>query len=280
MYLRFILLVWLISGSVFAAPNVVVSIKPIHSIVSSITQDITEPKLLLKTQESAHHFHLKPSQLSSIENADLVVAIHPNMEIGLNKALSSIPQHKKIYIVRYDEHSKHLNSSQNYHIWLDINNMQEFAKKLTDKLITIDSENKSRYLSNLNKLNKKLDTLQKNIQQKLSAYAGKPVASFSNAFEYFINSNKLKLSTTVTKFHEERLSIYKVLNAKNTIKNSKTKCLIATKEVSDKQINILSEGLNINTARIDIIGFGIKQNVDHYFELMNNIGSKVEKCLQ
>ena len=280
MYLCFILLVWLISGSVFAAPNVVVSIKPIHSIVSSITQDITEPKLLLKTQESAHHFHLKPSQLSSIENADLVVAIHPNMEIGLNKALSSIPQHKKIYIVRYDEHSKHLNSSQNYHIWLDINNMQEFAKKLTDKLITIDSENKSRYLSNLNKLNKKLDTLQKNIQQKLSAYAGKPVASFSNAFEYFINSNNLKLSTTVTKFHEERLSVYKVLNAKNIIKNSKTKCLITTTEVSNKQINILSEGLNINTARIDIIGFGIKQNVDHYFELMNNIGSKVEKCLQ
>jgi zinc transport system substrate-binding protein len=42
----------------------------------------------------------------------------------------------------------------------------------------------------------------------------------------------------------------------------------------------LTEGLNINTASIDIIGFNIRQGEHHYFELMGNIANKVDQCLQ
>lgn len=261
----------------FANPNIVVSIKPIHSIVSQLTQGITTPSLLLETQQSAHHFHLKPSQLSLIESADLIVSVHPNMEAGLNKALSNLPQYKKIYIVKHDEH---INSSQNYHVWLAINNMQEFAKKLTKKLITIDAENKPTYLLNLDKLNNKLNALQKDIQQKLSAYNGKLIASFSNVFDYFIKSNHLQKSTTITQSHGDRLSIQKILKAKKTIQAKKIKCLLSGIEIPTKRINVLTEGLDINTASIDIMGYQLDKGTTHYFDLMQNIANKVGQCLQ
>ena len=57
------------------ATNVVVSIRPIHSIVSALMEGVSEPRLLLDSNESAHTFHLKPSQLKLLSNADLLITI-------------------------------------------------------------------------------------------------------------------------------------------------------------------------------------------------------------
>ena len=84
MNLRFIIsLILLISlGSAYGqtSPVVVTSIKPIHSIVSSLMSGIAEPELLLKSNNSAHTFHLKPSQIRLISDADLVITVDENFE--------------------------------------------------------------------------------------------------------------------------------------------------------------------------------------------------------
>jgi zinc transport system substrate-binding protein len=279
----------LFSANIFAMPNIVVSIKPIHSIVSSLTQGITKPKLLLKTSQSAHHAHLKPSQLSLLNHADLVVFIHPTFEAGLKKVLANLDANKKLIIgnvehirLIHNEEHKHEQHQQatNYHLWLDINNIQVFAKKLTERLIKIDPDNQSNYIANLNKLNKSLDKLKQDINQKLSIYKPKVLASYSNTFDYFTNANQLKKSINITSYHGERLSIFKMLKAKKIMKNTQTKCLLSTIEVPKKRTNSLTEGLNINSANIDIMGFNIQQGSHHYFELMHNITNKIAQCLK
>jgi zinc transport system substrate-binding protein len=279
----------LFSTNIFAMLNIVVSIKPIHSIVSSLTQGITKPKLLLKTSQSAHHAHLKPSQLSLLNHADLVVFIHPTFEARLKKVLANLDANKKLIIgnvehirLIHDEEHKHEQHQQptNYHLWLDINNIQIFAKKMTERLIKIDPDNQSNYTANLNKLNKSLDKLKQDINQKLSIYKSKVLASYSNTFDYFTNANQLKKSINITSYHGERLSIFKMLKAKKIMKNTHTKCLLSTIEVPKKRTNSLTEGLNINSANIDIMGFNIQQGAHHYFELMHNITNKIAQCLK
>jgi len=279
----------LFSANIFAMLNIVVSIKPIHSIVSSLTQGITKPKLLLKTSQSAHHAHLKPSQLSLLNHADLVVFIHPTFESGLKKVLANLDANKKLIIgnvehirLIHDKEHKHEQHQQatNYHLWLDINNIRIFAKKLTERLIKIDSDNQLNYTANLNKFNKSLDKLKQDINQKLSIYKPKVLASYSNTFDYFTNTNQLKKSINITSYHGERLSIFKMLEAKKIMKNTQTKCLLSTIEVPKKRTNSLTEGLNINSANIDIMGFNIQQGSHHYFELMHNITNKIIQCLK
>ncbi|MBW5290636.1 MAG: Zinc ABC transporter, periplasmic-binding protein ZnuA [Candidatus Ruthia sp. Asou_11_S2] len=298
----------LLSANIFAAPNIVVSIKPIHSIVSSLTQGITEPKLLLKTNQSAHHTHLKPSQLSLLSHADLAIFIHPTFEGGLKKVLANLDANKKLIIgnvknihlihneehekgEKHEEHEEHNKEHDehehdehqekvNYHLWLDVNNMQIFAKTLIKTLIKIDPDNQSNYTTNLDKLNKNLDKLKQDINQKLSVYKPKVLSSYSNTFDYFTNANQLKKSINITSYHDERLSIFKMLEAKKIMKNTQTKCLLTTIEVSKKRINSLTEGLNINSASIDIIGFNIQQGSSHYFKLMHNITNKIVQCLR
>ncbi|MDC9714673.1 MAG: zinc ABC transporter substrate-binding protein [Gammaproteobacteria bacterium] len=298
----------LFSTNAFAAPNIVVSIKPIHSIVSSLTQGITEPKLLLKTNQSPEHAYLKPSQLSLLSHADLAVFIHPIFESGLKKVMGNLNANKKfiignmenIYLIYNEEHEAHDEHEEhdaheghneheehdehqevvNYHLWLDVNNMQIFAKKLTGKLIEIDPDNQINYTMNLNRLNKELDKLKQDVNQGLSAYKSKVLASYSNTFDYFTSANQLKKSANITSYHGERLSIFKMLKAKKIMKNTQTKCLLATTEVPKKRTNSLIEGLNIHSENIDIIGFNIAQGAGHYFELMHKIANKVAQCLK
>ncbi|BBB24127.1 zinc transport system substrate-binding protein [Isorropodon fossajaponicum endosymbiont JTNG4] len=289
----------LLSANIFAAPNIVVSIKPIHSIVSSLTQGITEPKLLLKTNQSAHHTHLKPSQLSLLSHADLAIFIHPTFEGRLKKVLANLDANKKLIIgivknihlihneehekgEKHEEHKEHNEHQEkvNYHLWLDVNNMQIFAKTLIERLIKIDPDNQSNYTTNLEKLNRNLDKLKQDINQKLSVYKPKVLSSYSNTFDYFTNANQLKKSINITSYHDERLSIFKILEAKKIMKNTQTKCLLTTIEVPKKRINSLTEGLNINSASIDIIGFNIQQGSGHYFKLMHNITNKIVQCLR
>lgn len=292
MIFRLILIFLLLGSNAFATPNIVVSIKPIHSIVSALTHGVTEPKLLLDTGQSAHHTHLKPSQLSLLNQADLVIFIHPTFEGGFDKVFSSLKHNKKliigntkgIHLIRPEEDhedEKHgEDEGTNYHLWLDIANMQIFAKTLSSKLSQIDSNNQSIYANNLNQLIKKLDKLKQTIQQQLSKYQQKPIAGYSNAFVYFMHANQLTQSTTVNNQHGENLSIYKILAAKQTIKDTQTTCLIATPEIQQKRINTLKEGLSIKSATIDIIGLDLSPGSSLYFELMQNISNNINQCLK
>ena len=94
--MRFRLLISLILIFVFksshaeSTPQVVASIKPIHSIVAFLMEDIASPELLLQSNNSAHTFHLKPSQIRMIETADLVISIGDEFEIGLRLSLIHI----------------------------------------------------------------------------------------------------------------------------------------------------------------------------------------------
>jgi zinc transport system substrate-binding protein len=57
-------------------------------------------------------------------------------------------------------------------------------------------------------------------------------------------------------------------------------CLLSTTDVPPKRINTLTEGLDINTVRINILGSEFKTGADQYFKLMNNMTIKVSQCLQ
>lgn len=271
MLFRFVFLSFLLASSVFAGPNIVVSIKPIHSLVSALTQGVTTPKLLLKTNQSPHYMHLLPSQLSILSEADLIVVIHPQFESGFKKILAHIHPSKK-FIINSDSISRHS--------WLEVERMQIFAKKLTQKLIEIDKINTDIYQKNLNQLSQKLKQLKQNISQQFSGYKTQSIALYSNALKYFIESNNLQTPIVINKYHSDRLSIYKIRVAKQAMQKNQTKCLLSTPITPNKRIQILTEGLNVNVAMIDVMGTRIPENAQHYFKTMTDISHQIAQCLK
>ncbi|RUA04168.1 MAG: ABC transporter substrate-binding protein [Gammaproteobacteria bacterium] len=279
----------LFSSPIFAAPNVVVSIKPIHSIVSNITQGVTTPKLLIKDSQSPHYFHLKPSQISLVNQADLLISVHPSIEEGIAKILNNIDIQRKLYVVEksfqqrnseHQEHEEHQHGAKDYHIWLNIDAMQKFSIKLTNKLIAIDADNRLTYQSNLSVFNKKLDTLKKHIKKQLLPYRKTPMVTYSNAFWYFIQANQLNALARVVEDHELKPSVKNILNARKTIRSTSAQCLISTIEITPKRVRNIIENLDIKHRSVDIIGFKQTQGVLQYPALMQNIADAFEKCLK
>ena len=73
-----------------AAPDVVVSVKPIHSLVAAIMRGVGEPQLIVDGAASPHTYNLRPSNARKLEKADVVFWVGPGLEAFLEKPLEAL----------------------------------------------------------------------------------------------------------------------------------------------------------------------------------------------
>lgn len=73
-----------------AAPDVVVSIKPVHSLVAAIMRGVGEPQLIVEGAASPHTYNLRPSNARKLEKADVVFWVGPGLEAFLEKPLEAL----------------------------------------------------------------------------------------------------------------------------------------------------------------------------------------------
>ena len=282
-----------------STPNVVVSIKPIHSIVNTLMEGVSRPQLLLESSDSAHTFHLKPSQLNLLSNADLVITIGDGFETGLKKTLGNIKDGSHLIVSEIDglhlyhfrntdtnemnndekdEHADH--DEHDLHLWLDVVNMHKTAQYISEQLIKIDPNNSNTYEANLIKIQSKLNKLQSELQQQLAPFRSENFAIFADTLQYFEKNFHFKKPVIVTPYHGARLSIHRTLEARKKMKDLKIKCLLYGPENTSKKVNVLSEGLPIKALRIDILGAKLKAGSDQYFNLMKGLSSQLVECLE
>ena len=307
-YRLFLCLTFLLSLNNVGAqsiPNVVVSIKPIHSIVSALMEGASRPQLLLESSDSAHTFHLKPSQLSLLSNADLVITIGDSFETGLKKTLGNIKDSSRVIVSEIndlnlydfrnvdideinedekDEHTDHeeyeKHTGLDLHLWLDIVNMQKTAQYISEKLIIIDPNNSNVYEANLIKIHSRLNKLKLELQQQLAPVRSEKFAIFSDTLQYFEKSFEFQKPVIITPYHGARLSIHRTLEARKKMKDLKIKCLLYGPENTSKKVNVLLEGLPIKALRIDILGAKLNAGSDQYFNLMKGLSSQLVECLE
>ena len=278
-----------------STPNIVVSIKPIHSITSALMEGVSRPKLLLESNDSAHTFHLKPSQLNLLSNADLVITIGDSFETGLKKTLGNIKHGSRVIVseindirlydfrnldineMNKDEHTDH--DEHDLHLWLDIDNMIKTAQYISEKLIEIDPENINTYKTNLNKNHSRLNKLKSELKQQLTPFRSERFAIFSDTLQYFEKSFQLQKPVIVTPYHGARLSIHRTLEARNKMKDLKIKCLLYGPENTSKKVDVLTEDLPIKAVSIDILGAKLNAGSDQYFNLMKGLSSQLLECL-
>ena len=279
-----------------STPNVVVSIKPIHSIVTALMEGVSRPQLLLESSDSAHTFHLKPSQLNLLSNADLVITIGDGFETGLKKTLRNIKVGSHIIVSEInglhlfyfrnpdtnemDKNEEHEHADNDLHLWLDIDNMQKTAQYINEQLIKIDPNNSDTYETNLVKIHSRLNKLKSELQQQLAPFRSERYAIFSDTLQYFEKSFHFQKPVIITPYHGARLSIHRTLEARNKMKDLKIKCLLYGPENTSKKVNVLSEGLPIKALRIDILGAKLNAGSDQYFNLMKGLSNQLVECLE
>jgi zinc transport system substrate-binding protein len=72
------------------APNVVATVKPLHSLVAGVMEGVGTPELLIEGAASPHGFSLRPSDAGKLESADLVFWIGEDLETFLDGPLDTL----------------------------------------------------------------------------------------------------------------------------------------------------------------------------------------------
>ena len=85
-----------LSVPALAAPRVVASIKPLHSLVSGVMKGVGEPYLLIKGAASPHTFSLKPSDARELERARVIFWVGESLAPSLERPLEVLPKRAEV----------------------------------------------------------------------------------------------------------------------------------------------------------------------------------------
>ncbi|PUB77908.1 MAG: zinc ABC transporter substrate-binding protein, partial [gamma proteobacterium symbiont of Ctena orbiculata] len=201
-----------LAGNAHGALNVVVSLKPVHSLLASLMLDVAEPRLLLDDSQSPHGMSLKPSQIRMLNEADLIVWIGASLEPALSHLLQrqsfeapilSLLETPDLHLLpirnrrewRSHGHSHDHNDSHpdqavisamlDNHIWLSPENAAAMVRHLTQKLIELDNAHSAAYRKNSRELLNRLNTFDNVIRTRLKPVANTPYIVFHDAYQYF-----------------------------------------------------------------------------------------------
>lgn len=79
-------------SSSWAVPNVLVSIKPIHSLVAGVMEGVGQPDLLVTDNStSPHNYTLRPSDALKMERAEIIFWVGESYEGFLRSRLGALP---------------------------------------------------------------------------------------------------------------------------------------------------------------------------------------------
>ncbi len=72
------------------SPQVAVDISPVHSLVAQVMEGIGTPDLIIQPGASPHHYNLRPSEATALQNADLVVWMGEDLAPWLADAVATL----------------------------------------------------------------------------------------------------------------------------------------------------------------------------------------------
>jgi len=289
--------------------KVVVSIKPFHSLVSTVMQGVSEPALLLNGNNSPHTYSLRPSAAVKLQNADLVFWGGENLEGFLAKPIHSLAAGARVVsfedtpglILRpfrsvkewqeLDPESKndqdHVNKRKinrlpgnDPHIWLDPLNAQKITQYLIQILSKFDPENSQTYHSNGKKTILRLSDLNIQLETKMSSVSSKPYIVFHDAYQYFEKRYQLNPIASVTVNSGTSTSVGRLIDIRKKIKIKKVLCIFTEPQFSPKFVQTVISGTAVKKGILDPIGTRISPGPEMYFTLLNNISHSISTCFK
>ncbi|MBK5944046.1 zinc ABC transporter substrate-binding protein ZnuA [Halorhodospira halophila] len=290
----------LASGSAAAAPQVVVSIKPLHSLVAGVTEGVSEPELLLSAGDSPHTYAMRPSEARAVRNADLIVHISPHMEAFLERALDARGDPESVLVAAdidgirllggrdgeaWDKHGHgHDHGAEeahrtDYHIWLDPQNAQQITAAVAERLAELDPEHADTYRDNAEAQKQRLSALEAELSERLEPVRGRPYVVFHDAYQYFERRFGLQAVGAVTIHPEQPPGARHLNELRAQIRELDAVCVFSEPQFQPAIVRSLVRGLDARAGELDPLGAGLEPGPEAYFQLLEQLAEGFLDCL-
>jgi zinc transport system substrate-binding protein len=95
------------------APNVAVDIAPVHSLVARVMDGVGTPDLIIQSGASPHEYSLRPSEASSLQNADIVFWIGEDLTPWLEETIETLAPDAAVTALLESDGTKELEFREN-----------------------------------------------------------------------------------------------------------------------------------------------------------------------
>jgi zinc transport system substrate-binding protein len=284
------------SGSLAAAPKVVASVAPVHSLAAAVMGDLGEPVQIVRGYGSPHAYQMRPSDAANLHDADLVLWIGPSLETFLQRPLSARSDHTHVVTLSEipglallanrqggvhsdDSHGHDETGSYDPHIWLSPFNAKLMAAAITAQLSTLDPNNAETYQRNLTSLRDNIDAMAERISTRLAPVASIPFVVFHDAFQYFEESFGLNAVGSVTVSPDHMPSARRIRALREEIEQSGARCVFREPQFESALVQVLLEDSDAQAGVLDPLGTDVTRGPDAYFELMDSNADALLACL-
>ncbi|MFM2280023.1 MAG: zinc transporter substrate-binding protein ZnuA [Pseudomonadota bacterium] len=300
-----------------AAPRVIASIKPIHSLAAALMKGVGEPGLIVEGAASPHTYSMKPSDAERLQDAEIVFWVGHGLEGFLEKPLETLGNKATIVELEdvpgmtrlkfreggpfeahdHGEEEHHEDGAEaghdhdaaeadhdhesefDMHSWLSIGNARAMAIAMEQTLAKADPANAAAYAANLKALDTRLDALGKDIEKTIAPVKDKPFVVFHDAYQYFEHDFGVKVAGSITVSPETMPGADRIRQIHAKVGELKATCVFAEPQFEPKLINVVIEGTDARSGTLDPEGASLVPGENLYFDLMQGIATNLADCL-
>ncbi len=298
-------------------PKVVVTIKPIHALVSRLMDGIGVPQLVVDGSASPHTFTLKPSTARAINEADIFVRVSDSLEPFTRKIVTSLPQSVTVVTLAgadgvklldqrkggtfekhvhgheaeeeahagdaaehedHDDHD-HDEDGKDGHLWLDPQNAKAIVADVAKAIAVRYPEYAAKVQHNAAALDADLDALDHELAEELKGSHGKPFIVFHDATQYFENHFGLSAAGSITVSPDVPPSARRLTEVRQKISSLGAVCVFTEPSFQPNLVAAVTEGTHARAGTIDAEGQMLTPGPSLYFDLMRGMAHNIASCL-
>lgn len=280
--------------------SIVVSIKPLYSLVAQLTDGIETPVLLMRQPQSPHHYNIRPSERRLLANARMIIWLGPELELTLDKiiqqssaAVVTVMQAENLELLtnrtKYSSHDERLSEitipsaheleahRSDPHIWLSSHNAIAISRHISQQLIAHDAVNTEQYQANLQRLIARIERTAVFIKATLQA-TRQPFIAYHDAFQYFEKENGLNFIAAISTDDETSASLKYMREITGKIEKENISCLVYLPP-KPAIIETLARQNKMHAVMLDVLGITLSDDKNAWFELMQQLATNFSQCL-
>ncbi len=281
---------FLIIGLLFAPGSqggdslkVMVSIKPVHSIIAALMEGAQMPELLI---DDHIPFTYRPTkvQLEAMRKADMLFWVGAELEPVLAETIEQLPARVKVIELLSHQGMKILPAREDPDqrdpfFWLDNRNLLIIINDLARLLQDADPMRAHLYERNRRSVLSRLSRMDRAYEYGYRGMKGGSAVQYFDTLQYFEQAYALKVVDHVAVRPDKRIDTVTLLKVRERIANDEVNCLLNEKGFPAKHLSLLLNGSDTNHGELNSLGFGLSAGSQLYFEIMSHNTDVIKRCL-
>jgi zinc transport system substrate-binding protein len=297
-----------LAGPVRASePKVVVTLKPVHSLVAQVMAGVGTPHLIVDGAASPHTFTLKPSAAKAISEADIFIRISDSLEPFTRKLAEALPPSVKLISLieapgvralpqrrgeTFEKHEHHEAGGADHdddhdadevggkdgHIWLDPENAKAIVAATAKVLSETYPQSAEKFSANAAAVTTRLDALTSEIGTQMAPVKDQPFIVFHDSMQYFERRYGLAAAGAITITPDAQPSAKRLTAVRKKIADLGAVCVFAEPGFQPNLVAAVTEGSKAQAGTLDPEAVMLPAGPELYFELIRGLAGAMISC--